>query len=98
MTSAGLRINGALSIAQTKSRWQELQRQATTAQLYNVDIKILDKKTIEDYPMMEVNDLQGGILMPGDGAADPSGVTHMLAKAARFGGAQILKDRLLKRF
>ena len=45
--SAGLRLNGALSIAQTEGRWQELQRQATTAQLYNVDIKILDKNTIK---------------------------------------------------
>ena len=33
--SAGLRLNGALSIAETKGRWQELQRQATTAQLYD---------------------------------------------------------------
>ena len=32
--SAGLRLNGALSIAQTEGRWQELKRQATTAQLY----------------------------------------------------------------
>ena len=96
--SAGLRINGALSIAQTKSRWQELQRQATTAQLYNVDLKILDKKTIKkDYPMMEADDLQGGILMPGDGAADPSGVTHMLAKAARLGGAQIFEKSPVKK-
>jgi 4-methylaminobutanoate oxidase (formaldehyde-forming) len=31
--SAGLRLNGALSIAQDKGRWQELQRQATNAQL-----------------------------------------------------------------
>jgi len=31
--SAGLRLNGALSIAQNKERWQELLRQATTAQL-----------------------------------------------------------------
>ena len=29
--------------------------------------------------------------MPGDGAADPSGVTHMLAKAARQEGAQIFE-------
>ena len=29
--SAGLKLNGALSIATTKGRWQELQRQATTA-------------------------------------------------------------------
>jgi glycine/D-amino acid oxidase-like deaminating enzyme len=45
--SAGLRLNGALSIAQTDGRWQELKRQATTAQLYDVDIKILDKNEIK---------------------------------------------------
>ena len=45
--SAGLRLNGALSIAQTDGRWQELKRQATTAQLYDVDIRILDKEEIK---------------------------------------------------
>ncbi len=88
--SAGLKLNGALSIAQTDARWQEIQRQATTAQLYDVDLKILDKDEIKKkYPMMNAKDLKGGVLMPGDGAADPSGVTHMLAKAARLGGAKI---------
>ena len=68
--SAGLRLNGALSIAQTDSRWQELKRQATTAQLYNVDIQILDKQTIKkNYSMLHTEDLKGGVLMPGDGAA-----------------------------
>ncbi|WP_440691490.1 GcvT family protein [Candidatus Pelagibacter sp. HIMB1782] len=91
--SAGLRINGALSIAQTDARWQELQRQATTAQLYDVDIKILDKHQIKkNYPIMYTEDLKGGVLMPGDGAADPSGVTHMLAKGARLGGAKIFEQ------
>ena len=90
--SAGLRLNGALSIAQTDPRWQELKRQATTAQLYDVDIKILDKDTLKkNYPMMNTEDLKGGVLMPGDGAADPTGVTHMLAKAARKGGAKIFE-------
>ena len=90
--SAGLRLNGALSIAQNESRWQELQRQATTAQLYDVDVRILDKETIKKkYPMMNTEDLKGGVLMPGDGAADPSGVTHMLAKGAKQNGAQIFE-------
>ena len=90
--SAGLRLNGALSIAQTDGRWQELKRQATTAQLYDVDIKILDKDQLKkEFPMMITDDLKGGILMLGDGAADPSGVTHMLAKAARLNGAQIFE-------
>ncbi len=91
--SAGLRLNGALSIAQTDSRWQELKRQATTAQLYDVDINILDKDEIKKkYPMIHTNDLKGGVLMPGDGAADPSGVTHMLAKAAKKGGAKVFEQ------
>ena len=90
--SAGLRLNGALSIAETKGRWQELQRQATTAQLYDVDVRILNKDQIKkDYPIVNTDDVIGGILMPGDGAADPSGVTHMLAKAARKEGAQIFE-------
>ena len=55
--SAGLRLNGALSIAQTEGRWQELKRQATTAQLYNIDIKILDKENIKkEFPMMFTDD------------------------------------------
>ena len=45
--SAGLRLNGAISIAQTDSRWQELKRQATTAQLYDVDLRILNKEEIK---------------------------------------------------
>ena len=88
--SPGLRLNGALSIADSEGRWQELLRQATTAQLYNVDVKILDKNQIKNqYPIVNTNNLLGGILMPGDGSADPSGVTHMLAKAAKMEGAKI---------
>ena len=90
--SAGLRLNGALSIAENKGRWQELQRQATTAQLFDVDVRILDKEQIKkDYPIVNTDEVLGGILMPGDGAADPSGVTHMLAKAARMEGAKIFE-------
>tara|TARA_B100000900_G_scaffold6121_1_gene5219 strand:- start:975 stop:3419 length:2445 start_codon:yes stop_codon:yes gene_type:complete len=90
--SAGLRLNGALSIAENKNRWQELQRQATNAQLYDVDVRILDKDQIKkDYPIINTDEILGGILMPGDGAADPSGVTYMLAKAAKKEGAQIFE-------
>ncbi len=90
--SPGLRLNGALSIAENKGRWQELQRQATTAQLYNVDVQILDKDQIKKkYPIVNTDEVLGGILMPGDGSADPSGVTHMLAKAAKMEGAKIFE-------
>ena len=90
--SAGLRLNGALSIAENQGRWQELKRQATTAQLYNVDVQILDKEKInKDFPIINTKDVIGGIFMPGDGAADPVGVTNMFAKAAKLEGAQIFE-------
>ena len=91
--SAGLRLNGALSIAENKDRWQENKRQATNSQLYDVDVRILEKEQIKkDYPIINTEDILGGILMPGDGAADPSGVTHMLAKAAKREGVQIFEQ------
>ena len=95
--SPGLRLNGALSIAENKGRWQELKRQATTAQLYNVDVQILNKEQIKKkYPIVNTEEVLGGILMPGDGAADPSGVTHMLAKAAKMEGAKIYEKSPVK--
>ena len=90
--SAGLRLNGALSIAENKGRWEELKRQATTAQLYDVNVQIFNKEKIKkEFPIINTNDVIGGIFMPADGAADPSGVTQMLAKAARLEGAQIFE-------
>ena len=91
--SAGLRLNGAMSIAQEEGRWQELKRQATTAQLFDVDVQILNKDQIkEKVPLIKNDDLLGGILMPGDGSGDPSGITQLLAKAARAEGAKIFED------
>ncbi len=91
--SAGLRLNGAMSIAQEEGRWQELKRQATTAQLYDFDVQILNKDEIKDkVPLIKNDDLLGGILMPGDGSGDPSGITQMLAKAAKVEGAKIFED------
>jgi len=90
--SAGLKLHGALSIAENEGRWQELKRQATTAQLYDVDVQILEKNQIKkDFPIINGKNVLGGVLMPGDGAADPVGVTHMLAKAARLEGVKIFE-------
>ena len=94
--SSGLKLNGALSIATTKGRWQELLRQATTAQLYDVNVQVLNIQQIKKiYPVINEEMILGGIFMPGDGQADPVGVTNLLAKAARNEGVQIFRARRL---
>ncbi len=100
--SSGMKLGGALSIAQTKHRWQELKRQATTAQLYDVNVEILNPSEVKDkYPGINHKDLEGGIFMPSDGQADPVGVTNLLAKAARKEGVKIFEkspvEKILKK-
>ena len=83
--STGLKQNGAVTVATTKSRLEELKRQSSTAQLFNVEANILTSKEIKNlYPLISTNDVIGGVHMPLDGQADPKGVTNVLAKAARL--------------
>ena len=42
--STGLKQNGAITIASTKERLQELLRQASAAQLFDVNVEVLTKK------------------------------------------------------
>jgi len=90
--SPGLKLNGALSIATTPGRWEELKRQATTAQLYDVNVEVLNLEQIKKkYPIINNDGVLGGIFMPGDGQADPIGVTNLLAKAAKKEGVKIFE-------
>ena len=88
--STGLKQNGAITVASSKERLQELLRQATSAQLFDVNVEVLDKQKVKAlYPVINDQDILGGIFMPEDGQADPVGVTNVLAKAAKIEGAQI---------
>ncbi len=96
--STGLKQNGAITVASTKERMQELLRQATTAQLSNVEVEILNRERIKElYPVVKNEDLVGGVYMPKDGQADPVGVTNVLAKAAKMLGVQIFENSPVKK-
>ncbi|MDC0527186.1 FAD-dependent oxidoreductase, partial [Candidatus Pelagibacter sp.] len=90
--STGLKQNGAITVASSKERLQELLRQATSAQLFDVNVEVLNKQKVKElYPVINDKDILGGVYMPEDGQADPVGVTNVLAKAARIEGAQIFE-------
>jgi len=96
--STGLKQNGAITVASSKERMQELLRQATTAQLSDVEVQVLDKKQTKDlYPVLHNEDLVGSVYMPKDGQADPIGVTNVLAKAAKMKGVQIFEKTPVKK-
>ena len=90
--STGLKQNGAITVASSKERLQELLRQATAAQLFDVNVEVLDRDKIKNlYPVIHDEDILGGVYMPEDGQADPVGVTNVLAKAAKMEGVQIFE-------
>ena len=90
--STGLKQNGAITIASTPERLQELLRQATAAQLFDVNVESVSRERIKElYPVINDTDILGGVYMPEDGQADPIGVTNVLAKAAKMEGAQIFE-------
>ena len=96
--STGLKQNGAITVASSKERMQELLRQATTAQLSNVEVEVLNQQRIKElYPVVKNEDLVGGVYMPKDGQADPVGVTNVLAKAAKMLGVQIFEKSPVKK-
>jgi glycine cleavage system aminomethyltransferase T/glycine/D-amino acid oxidase-like deaminating enzyme len=90
--STGLKQNGAITVASSPERLQELLRQATAAQLFDVNVETVSKERIKElYPVINDEDILGGVYMPEDGQADPVGVTNVLAKAAKMEGAQIFE-------
>ena len=90
--STGLKQNGAITVASSKERLQELLRQASAAQLFDVNVDVLDRQKVKDlYPVINDQDILGGVYMPEDGQADPVGVTNVLAKAAKMEGVQIFE-------
>ena len=96
--STGLKQNGSLTVATTKGRLDELKRQVTTAQLFNVEANEVSKDQIKElYPLINTEDVIGGVYIPNDGQADPVGVTNVLAKAARQNGATIIEKCSVKK-
>ena len=96
--STGLKQNGSLTVATTDARLQELKRQLTFAQRFNVVAKEVTKEEIKEiYPLINTKDIFGGVFIPQDGQADPVGVTNVLAKSAKNNGAQFFEKCPVKK-
>ncbi len=96
--STGLKQNGSLTVATTSDRLEELKRQVTFAQRFEIEAKEVSKDEIKEiYPLINIDDLVGGVFIPKDGQADPIGVANVLAKAAKQNGAKIIEKCPVKK-
>jgi glycine cleavage system T protein len=91
--ATGFRACGSVSVAPTEERFEELKRGASMARVFGLEVNIIgpaDVKTL--LPLANVDDLVGGVYLPGDGVTNPIDTTQAFAKGSRARGVRIVED------
>ncbi|RDB43206.1 FAD-dependent oxidoreductase [Halomonas sp. DQ26W] len=91
--ATGFVRNGSLSIATHQERFTELKRGASMAKLCGFPCEVVSPDEAKAlWPLMDIDDIVGGIHLPLDGIVNPVDVTQALARGARLGGARIFEN------
>lgn len=91
--ATGFLRNGSLSIATHGERFTELKRGASMAKLCGFPCEVVTpEQALELWPLLNIDDVVGGVYLPLDGIVNPVDVTQALAKGARIGGAEIIEN------
>ena len=91
--ATGYRQCGSISLATNAARFEELQRSASMAKVFGLQVDVITTQEIKERaPLVHTADVLGGIHIPSDGYANAVDITQALAKGARSGGVQIFQD------
>lgn len=92
--STGYKKTGSISLATNLARMEELNRQASTARAFGVEVEVIQPSDVLEYwPGINLEGVTGAVYLPGDGQTNPVDTTMALAKGARSGGAMICEDQ-----
>jgi len=83
---------GSVTVARTDDRMTMLLRTAASARAQGVEVDVITPdEALAKWPVIQSEDLKGGLWMPGDGKANPTDLTQSLARGARMHGATIVE-------
>ena len=89
----GMRRIGALTVARTEGRMQEILYGVAMAKDAGVDVEVLEAAAVKDlWPAAVVDDLIGAVLFPTDGTVNPGDATVAFAKGAVDRGARYVPE------
>ena len=89
----GFLRRGSLSIATNAERLEELLRGASMAKTFGLEVNAVTPGEIKRYwPLLNIDDVVGGVHLPGDGQTNPVDTTMALAKGATRGGVKIFEN------
>ncbi|XP_023222098.1 pyruvate dehydrogenase phosphatase regulatory subunit, mitochondrial-like [Centruroides sculpturatus] len=84
---------GAIDIARTKDRMIYFQRLADEAKIYGLEFEIIGPEDIKKIcPLVNTEDLEGGLWKETDSVADPTKLCLAIAELARKEGAQYFEE------
>ncbi len=96
--ATGFQARGSVSIAPNEERFEELKRGASMARCFGLEVDIITPERVKELvPLANVDDLVGGVHLPGDGITNPIDTTQALAKGARSRGVQIVEHVKVER-
>jgi len=86
----GFLQRGSIMLATTEGRWDEIRRAHSTAKCFGLETELLDTDAIlERWPLVNTEDVYGGIWLPKDGQINPADLTQALARGARNLGVTV---------
>jgi 4-methylaminobutanoate oxidase (formaldehyde-forming) len=91
--ATGFKQNGSISVATTEERFEEWKRGASMASTFGLEVEVISPGEMKArWPLLNIEDVVGGVWLPKDGQTNPIDTTVALAKGARSGGALIFED------
>jgi 4-methylaminobutanoate oxidase (formaldehyde-forming) len=90
--ATGFSQRGSLSVATSAGRYEELMRAASMARTFGLEVAAVSPSEIRAYwPLLNVDDVVGGVHLPGDGQTNPIDTTMALVKGATMNGARVIE-------
>ena len=90
--ATGFKRVGSISVALTDERYEELQRGASMARAFGVEVETISvTEAKRRHPLLNIDGVVGAIYLPKDGQGDPGNIALALAKGARQNGAMIIE-------
>jgi 4-methylaminobutanoate oxidase (formaldehyde-forming) len=90
--ATGFLQRGSIAIANNPARYEELMRGASMAKNFGLDVNPVSPAEIQKlWPLLNVDDLIGGVHLPNDGQTNPVDTTMALVKGATMRGAKVME-------
>eukprot|EP01037_Dinobryon_pediforme_P041596 gene41596-51452_t len=90
--ATGFKQRGSISIATNTERMEELMRGASMAKTFGLEVNAVGPSDIKAlWPLLNVDDVVGGVHLPGDGQTNPIDTTMALVKGATSRGAKVFE-------